>query len=174
MEAAMMRVELTSLEREGLVLDERGWAQALGVELEPALCCDPLEVHCELSKFEGLVVARGWVKGKMILSCDRCLKEFGSPYKSFFEIHYKPVPEGGPPEEASGEEVETVYYEGDRLDLADQVRQTILLSVPMRALCREDCKGFCSGCGSDLNRETCRCGEPPSDPRWDALKKLKL
>lgn len=173
----MLRVELRSLEQEDLVLEESGWAQALGIDLEPSLCHLPLEIYCELSKSGDLVSAKGWVKGSMLLTCDRCLREFESPYKSFFEIHYRSqaAEEETEPDEVFPEgEFEVVYFEGDLIDVADQIRQTVLLSVPMRALCREDCKGLCGGCGKDLNAGTCQCSEPPSDPRWDALKKFKL
>lgn len=171
----MLKVELRSLEGEDLVLEEKGWAQALGVDLTPELSLDPLEIHCELCKTEDLVSAKGWVKGKMLLACGRCLKEFETGYKSFFEIHYKPQPEEAPEDEEviSGEAVETVYFDGEFLDIAEQIRQTVLLSVPMRALCREDCKGFCGGCGSNLNVEKCKCSGPPPDSRWSALKNWK-
>ena len=173
----MLKVELRSLEHEDLILEEIGPAQVLGIELEPELSPEPLEIHCEISKGHDLISAKGWVKGKMLLTCDRCAREFSSPYKSFFEIHYRAQNEG---EEAEPDEVfpdgemEIVYFEGDLLDLADQVRQTVLLSVPMRAICREECRGLCSGCGRDLNFEECVCTEPPPDSRWDVLKKLKF
>ncbi len=172
----MLKVELRSLEQEDLVLEEKDWAQALGIELTPELCRDPLEIYCELSKSGDLVSAKGWVRGKMLLLCDRCLKEFESRFKSFFEVHYRPQCGSSPSEEESLAEgdLEVVYFDGEMLDIADQIRQTVLLSVPMRALCRDDCKGLCGGCGRDLNMESCRCQEPPADPRWDALKNLKF
>jgi uncharacterized protein len=172
----MLKVELRSLEQEDLVLEEKDWAQALGIELTPNLCREPLEIYCELSKSGDLILAKGWVQGKMLLECDRCLREFENPFKSYFEVHYRSRPveefceEDGPPEG----QFEVVYYEGDIVDIADQIRQTVLLSVPMRALCRDDCRGLCGGCGRDLNVESCQCQEPPTDPRWDALKKLKF
>ena len=173
----MLKVELRILEYEDLILEEKGWAKALGIELEPQLNPEPLEIYCELSKNGDLIAAKGWVKGKMLLSCDRCLKEFENPYKSFFEIHYRSqcVEEEQEKDEVFPEgEFEIVYFEGDLLDVADQVRQTVLLSVPMRALCREDCRGLCGGCGCDLNLSTCGCSEPPADSRWDVLRKLKF
>lgn len=172
----MLKVELRSLEQEDLVLEENDWAQALGIELTPELCRGPLEIYCELSKNGDLVSAKGWVQGKMLLECDRCLKEFENHFKSFFEVHYRSQIEEGISEEDTPLEgqFEVVYFEGDILDIADQIRQTVLLSVPMRALCRYDCRGLCGGCGSDLNVEFCKCQEPPTDPRWDALKKLKF
>lgn len=172
----MLQVELRSLEQEDLVLEEMECARELGLEFNPELCLDPLEIHCEISKNGQLISAKGWVKGKMRLSCDRCLKEFDSGFKSFFEVHYRPQPdESVEVDEAFPDgELEIVYFDGDILDIADQIRQTVLLSVPMRALCREDCRGLCGGCGADLNLESCRCTEPPIDPRWSALKNLKL
>ncbi len=173
----MLKVELRSLEYEDLVLEEKGWAKALGIDLEPQLCSDPLEIHCELSKEDDLISAKGWVKGKMLLACDRCLKEFENPYKSFFEVRYR---SSGADEDPDGVEVfpegefEIVYFEGELLDVGEQIRQTILLSVPMRFLCREDCRGLCGGCGVDLNFGTCVCSEPPPDSRWEALKNIKL
>jgi uncharacterized protein len=112
----------------------------------------------------------------MLLSCDRCLKEFGSGYKSFFEVHYRPqADEAADSDEAVNpdEAVETVFFEGDILDIADQIRQTILLSVPMRALCREDCRGLCAVCGCDLNVDSCQCSGPATDSRWSQLKNWK-
>ncbi|HUO56829.1 MAG TPA: DUF177 domain-containing protein [bacterium] len=168
---------MRSLEHEDLLLEEIGLAQTLGIELEPELSPEPLEIHCEISKGGDLILAKGWVKGKMLLTCDRCAKEFPSPYKSFFEIHYRAQCEQEEDREEDvfpEGEMEIVYFDGDLLDIAEQIRQTVLLSVPMRALCREDCRGLCSGCGRDLNVEDCRCAEPPPDTRWDVLKKLKF
>ena len=172
----MLKVELRSLEQEDLVLEEKDWAPALGIELNPELCREPLEIYCELSKSGDLISAKGWVQSKMFLQCGRCLKEFESCFKSFFEVHYRPQGEEAPSEgeEFSEGQLEVVYFDGECLDIADQVRQTVLLSVPMRALCRDDCRGLCGGCGRNLNLESCQCQEPPADSRWDALKKLKL
>src|SRR5581483_7340113 len=145
----MLKVELRSLEQEDLILEHREWAHSLGIDLTPDLSREPLEVYCELTKVGDLISAKGWVKGRMLLICGRCLKEFETPYKSFYEVHYQPQPKEVPedPEGILTGAVEVVYFEGDVLDIGDQIRQTILLSVPMRALCRDDCRGLCGGCG---------------------------
>jgi uncharacterized protein len=171
----MLKVELRSLEQEDLVLEETSWPHSLGLDLAPELSREPLAIFCQISKSGDLISVKGWVQSKMLLTCGRCLKEFETPYKSFFEVHYRPQYEGGPEEKDSipEGEVEIVVFEGDVLDIGDQIRQTVILSVPMRALCRDDCRGLCSGCGYDLNLEACRCTEPPSDSRWEALRKWK-
>jgi uncharacterized protein len=175
--APMLKVELRSLEQEEVIVQERDLARALGLDLAPELSPEPLEIFCQLSKFEDLISAKGWVKGKMLLTCDRCLEKFESGYKSFFELHYRPQADEA--EQKDDEEaypdgaVETVYFEGDILDIADQIRQTVLLSVPMRALCREDCRGLCGNCGCNLNVDSCQCSGPSMDSRWSKLKNWK-
>jgi len=72
--------------------------------------------------------------------------------------------------ESSDEEL----YEGRQIDLAAIAREQILLSLPLDVTCREDCKGLCSACGQDLNVKECGCERKVGDPRWAALKDIKL
>ncbi|MFN5059202.1 MAG: YceD family protein [Chloroflexota bacterium] len=58
------------------------------------------------------------------------------------------------------------------LDLGEALREYALLELPMRPLCKSDCRGLCAGCGVDLNVETCRCHQEPVDERFAALKAL--
>ncbi|MDD2499121.1 MAG: DUF177 domain-containing protein, partial [Desulfitobacteriaceae bacterium] len=69
-------------------------------------------------------------------------------------------------------EEEIYFYEGDKIDILPQVLQTILLELPMKVLCREDCKGLCPVCGTNLNIKECRCERESIDPRLAALKNL--
>ena len=174
----MLKVRLRSLEKDDFVLQEKGLARDLGLDLDPELCQEPLEIYCKFSKTVDLVSTKGWVKGKMLLTCDRCLKEFESPYQSFFETLYRPnpreYPKGAEEKAPLLDDEEIISFDGEILDISDQVRQTVVLSVPMRALCREDCLGLCGGCGRDLNLESCQCQEPPADSRWEALRKIKF
>ncbi len=70
-------------------------------------------------------------------------------------------------------ETEIGYYQGEGLLLEDALREQVLLATPVRALCREDCKGLCPQCGLNLNVEQCNCEQRPSDLRWDALSEIK-
>jgi len=53
------------------------------------------------------------------------------------------------------------------------LREQVLLAVPLKAICRQDCKGLCSQCGANLNAAQCSCAEPVEDPRWAALKEIR-
>jgi uncharacterized protein len=65
------------------------------------------------------------------------------------------------------------YYEGEGLELAEIVREQLLLAIPIKTVCREECKGLCPHCGKNLNSGECECAQGASDPRWEALKSLK-
>lgn len=74
--------------------------------------------------------------------------------------------------ELDSENLSVAYYEGDRIDLGEEVRQSIILALPMKPVCREDCLGLCSHCGRNLNKEKCGCKEEEIDERLAKLGKL--
>ena len=74
----------------------------------------------------------------------------------------------------TSDDVDVGFYEEPGLPLADAVCEQVSLWLPVRELCREDCKGLCPQCGANLNEERCDCQEDFADSRWDALRKLKL
>ena len=71
------------------------------------------------------------------------------------------------------EDLDLYPYVGEAIDLEPLVREQVIRAVPYAPLCKEDCKGLCAQCGADLNQGPCRC-EKPIDPRFEALKGLKL
>jgi uncharacterized protein len=70
-------------------------------------------------------------------------------------------------------EAEVGYYQGEGVLLEDVLREQVLLALPLKAICREDCKGLCPHCGRNLNQELCNCAEASEDPRWSALKDIR-
>ena len=71
------------------------------------------------------------------------------------------------------EDLEFSLYDGDQIDVAPLVAEQLILALPSRALCREDCKGLCPNCGRNRNAEPCSCHQPQEDPRWEALKEIR-
>jgi uncharacterized protein len=109
------------------------------------------------------------------LTCARCLEPVIQDVKRDFDLLYRPLGADAGREELSvtGAEAEVSYYQGEGLLLEDVVREQVLLAVPLKVICREDCKGLCPHCGTNLNLEQCSCAEPMEDPRWAALKDLR-
>lgn len=105
-------------------------------------------------------------------ACGRCLEEYSQPIEFPFELVYKSTHETAEVEENASEEEDFLFYEGNTIDLTDAVRESLLMAVPMKALCREDCRGFCAQCGSNLNQKECDCTSVQVDPRLQVLEKL--
>jgi len=107
--------------------------------------------------------------------CARCLDPVVQDVAKKFDLLYRPQGADAGKEELSvtAAEAEVGYYRGEGLLLEDVLREQVLLALPLKAICREDCKGLCAHCGKNLNQEACNCAEPVEDPRWAALKDLR-
>ena len=118
----------------------------------------------------------GSVQAHLEFSCARCLGAGRRMIVDWpFDLIYRPQGVDRRAEEASICEAETEigYYVGEGLLLEDALREQVLLATPVRALCRDECKGLCPLCGRNLNVEQCHCEQHVSDPRWDALSDIK-
>ena len=111
--------------------------------------------------------------GDFEVLCARCVEPVKSPVAGNFDLIFRPQAADADAGERSitPDETEIGYYEESGLSLEDVVREQVLLSLPSRTLCKEDCKGLCPRCGQNLNLESCNCN-PTSDPRWNALAGL--
>ena len=129
------------------------------------------DVHKDKDKFH-LV---GRVKGTLGLPCSRCLEPFTIDVDAPFDLRYQPHAEHhGPGErEVEADDMDTAYYENDEIDLGQLIGEQFYLSLPMKPLCKDDCKGLCSNCGTNLNKATCDCNTQWEDPRLAALRALK-
>ena len=109
------------------------------------------------------------------LSCARCLEPVTQELKRTFDLLYRPQGADAGIDEApvAEAEAEISYYSGDGLLLEDLLREQVLLAVPLKAVCREECRGLCPHCGKNLNYEQCGCAGTASDVRWAPLKDLK-
>jgi len=122
-----------------------------------------------------LVVEEIEIRGRVVASmeaiCARCLEPVEHAVDLNFDLVYRPITSitrGDEFQVPRGEEEIGFYREG-RLLLEDVVKEQVLLSLPMKSICRTDCRGLCPACGTNLNREACRCAGP-IDPRFERLK----
>jgi uncharacterized protein len=117
----------------------------------------------------------GEVSTTLDTACARCLEPVSQEVDRKFDLLYRPlgVDAGRAEISVTSAEAEISYYQGEGLLLEDAVREQVLLALPLRVICREDCKGLCPHCGKNLNVEQCSCAEPMEDPRWAALKDIR-
>ena len=120
------------------------------------------------------VFVNGHVQTRAQVECDRCLQPVELPVDAEFELEYIT----GSQYESSGAaelteaEMSVSVFDGQAIDVDEVVKEQVLLAVPTRMLCREDCKGICPECGIDRNTGECTCATNDIDPRWAALKNL--
>jgi uncharacterized protein len=115
--------------------------------------------------------------GKFEGCCSRCLTNYSFDVEKSFDLVLVPDPAHSERkvEELKREELGLSYYSSDVIELAPLLREQVLLASPTRPLCREDCRGLCSGCGANLNTEECACDPAePSDSRMAIFRTLKI
>ncbi len=132
------------------------------------------EHHGKHELIEDIRVA-GDLSTHVELACARCLEPVARDVAKKFDLLYRPQGSDAGREELSvtAVEAEVGYYQGEGLLLEDVLREQILLALPLRVICKEECKGLCPHCGRNLNFEQCSCAEPLEDPRWAALKDIR-
>ncbi len=130
----------------------------------------------ELLRGTDEIRVRGHIDGTLEGACDRCLELAPLAIDRDFELFYRPAATSPsePELEIDESEAEIGYYEGDGLQLLDVLREQILLWLPMRWICNEDCKGLCPVCGGNRNQVRCDCRPTAVDDRWAALRSLRL
>ena len=117
----------------------------------------------------------GKLEGRMEVSCARCLEPVEIAVSRAFDLLYRPMESETHADEVAIHEADTEigYYSGDGMELEDSLREQILLAVPIKSLCRPDCKGLCPVCGGNRNQQPCQCEQHAHDARWTALGALK-
>jgi uncharacterized protein len=135
----------------------------------------PVDVVADLRKDARTVRLRGRVRTGLECDCSRCLESFPVPVDATFDLLFMPASaqtaEGE--REIADADLGVSFYEGDLIDLGDVIREQFYLTLPMKPLCRDDCKGLCPVCGTNWNRETCACRPAWVDPRMEPLRKLR-
>ena len=135
----------------------------------------PFVMDIQISKIKKGYMLEGKVTGKILVRCDRCLEEVEYFINPNFRLFLKQSP---PPldieRELSKDELLEDYIETEEFDTDPILREQIYLSLPMKFLCKQECKGMCPRCGTNLNKENCSCEPEVSHPAFLKLKELKL
>ena len=138
---------------------------------------DPVKTSgvAELESLSGEIHVSGHVTANLETECAKCLEKAVIAVDSDFDLRYMPegiVSEGG--EVQIGDiETEVGFYTGHGLELRDVIEEYLLLAVPMRPVCSEDCHGLCPVCGTNRNEQECKCLTLVVDDRWSGLKTIE-
>ncbi len=124
---------------------------------------EPVHVLLRVDSLNDGLVVNGTIGTSWHGSCRRCAIDLAGDLCAVVDERYQ----------QHATDPDAIEFDGEQVDLVPMVRELILLEAPATPLCREDCRGLCPTCGTDLNTGSCECMAPPASPRWAALDQLK-
>ncbi len=180
----MLRLQVEKLKDEELILDIAEKAEefpALHDLEEQGQCRFTQGVTGRLRTFRAgeYIEVQGAVATRVIFACSRCLEDVEVPLEVEVALTFVPYSEEEDREE--GEEVELeaedlglIPYCGDEIDLNQALQEQVVMALPLRPLCKDDCKGLCPRCGINRNVQDCDCTAPVMNNKFAALKDFKV
>lgn len=171
-----MRIEVDKVHAAGTPFAKRYAPDRLTLDDEVGHLTTPAEVSGCAFRRGNQIRLQGDVKTNVRVRCDRCLSFVTVPVDAHFDVAYIPAADDVSDEniELQEDDLDFSVFEDGAIDLDELVREQVLLALPSRLLCREECRGLCPTCGVDLNADACSCGTREVDPRWSALKDLRF
>ena len=137
----------------------------------------PLDWSASAERAGAEIRINGTLTTSIECPCSRCLEAaqtaISKPFDLFFRERDEAMFDEDEEIELNEEDTRTAFFTGTKLAIADILREQILLALPMKALCRLDCKGLCPECGMNLNSGTCTCSREEFNPHMDVLLEIK-
>ncbi|MGF7185125.1 uncharacterized protein GGQ84_001211 [Desulfitispora alkaliphila] len=130
---------------------------------------DNLKINLLAKNTGSEILVSGKIETALKMMCGRCLTETDCPIDIDFEeifVHKSKA------EYIDNSDDDIIFFEGNNIHLDQIVAKNIILNMPIRTFCDEECKGICPQCGINLNEEKCSCVQDNIDPRMEVLKKL--
>lgn len=174
----MVKIQIPKIPDEGLKLDflkEGDWLREAVPHGEDAgVTLQPVHASFLVRRTEKVVIIEGQVETVVNATCSRCLEGARVPVKTSFRYTFLPADEMVLQDrELSADDIEFSYFEGEVIDLDPLVYEQIVLQIPIKILCREDCRGLCLHCGTNRNVSRCDCEAPRGDERFAVLRNFK-
>ena len=177
-----MKINVTNIPEEGLKVQfskDENWSRQIFAEKENlGLPLGSVEVSVTLKRIRETFYVEGDIRTQAETDCSRCLEAARLPISTAFkyiltsaQVEHQEEKEL---KELGAEDLDFVYYQDDLIDLDPLIIEQILLQIPMKVLCQEDCRGLCPHCGINLNQHSCQCHDERIDSRLAILKKMKV
>jgi uncharacterized protein len=165
-----MIIRVSDIEDDGLIIANPGEFAAVFSDRPWRL--ERVRLHVRRDGEE--VVVTGELVASVPLTCSRCLEEFRVQARPGVDVRYVPRPALRRAGELGSDELDLDFYENDELNLAALVETETALALPMKPLCRAECRGLCAVCGANRNVVECTCQASAPDPRLAVLKRLAV
>jgi uncharacterized protein len=170
-----MKLDVSHVPEWGLDVDVEVNAREIDLSDAGAELEGDLQLRGKVLKAGDEMVLSGKLRAVFNLVCSRCLKDFVQPLEFDVSATYIQTPETrtGVRVEADLDEDARIAFVDDEIDLVSGVREDLVLNIPVKPLCKQDCRGLCAQCGTDLNEGQCSCRQETVDPRLAALRDIR-
>lgn len=129
-------------------------------------------IDVDIYKENKQIVLNGNLYLKYKSPCSRCLEDVSQELNPVLNLIL--VPESNDKEFEFENDTIVCSYSGNTIDITDYLSEVVSLSLPVKILCDEKCKGLCSNCGTDLNKEKCECSANRITPEFAILQNYKI
>jgi uncharacterized protein len=160
-----MIIRVSELPDEGLDLTGVQFASPYA---DPSWRLDDVRLHLEREGVD--VIVNGEIAATVPQTCGRCLEGFPARVRALVDLRLAPRPTSHTNVELAADDLDVDFYADDQLDLNGLIETETTLALPMKPLCRDECRGLCPVCGGNRNSERCSCDARPVDPRLAVLK----
>jgi uncharacterized protein len=177
--ANSLKINIFLIPEEGqrfIFSEDDAWFKGCFKEDEcPDFTLDGVDIDCLTTKTSDNIFIKGSFSALIEIYCSRCLENTKISIGSDFAYTLIPAKtETREDLELKPEELEVTYYQGDFFDLKPIICEQIILQIPIKVLCSEECKGLCQQCGTNLNTSSCNCSSNIIDSRMAVLKNIKI
>lgn len=178
-----MKIETQHIPQHGLAMEHRMQANdfeilKLLITKGEAEFTDTIGIKLSIMPLKDLIQVDGSVQTRVRIACSRCAESYDAQLRRQFSLSYsRKIPQDLHRDETEGielaaQQIGLILYQGDEIDLRDALAEQVVLALPYKPLCRQDCKGLCQNCGANLNRQVCQCKSNSNGGPFEALKGL--
>ena len=160
-----MKIDVSSISKtDGAFLDVRisGIVEGLNEVYDEYLFDKPVSFKGSVENRGGILILHGDLNTSYHVKCSKCLKDIDSIMNISIMENFI--------EEKNKADDESYTYKGNFIELDRVFKDNIILNLPVRQVCNEDCKGLCPICGANLNVTSCECREDEVDSRMEVLR----
>jgi uncharacterized protein len=133
---------------------------------------EPVHVKAEINKVGHQFFLKIDFSSMVTFDCDRCLVPFDRKLSDSFRLVYTAEKLDMQDDSDVDGDIRLLKAETGEVDITKDIREALLLLIPIKKICSDECRGICPVCGANLNEKECHHDAEQTDPRWDALKKL--
>jgi uncharacterized protein len=173
-----MKIDVFKNTDRAKIVELEGSIHDLDIHETDCIFNDAISVVCQIKRDGVYTRIEGVVTATATFECSRCLDTYTQKVEGNFTIVARQLKIGeaipDSAEEDTNEIDSFIYLEHNEftLDITEYVHDAFLLALPLKPVCRENCKGLCPVCGTNLNEHECNCHRKLVDPRWYVLSDL--